>query len=174
MKNFDSPELPDYIQIPRSEALLLKMEPQKGKILNDVAALFERSGIEDEVDQKIVREAIAFIENPTENLSDIMSHTTIIAQVLAGYMMQGADEPPEIDAIHAYLLALQCINRVKFVEEGFAQESPDFPEINKAANRGKDWAETLSKGYNDDAFYVSVLAAFLAAFGEFQDKLDNL
>lgn len=42
-----------------------------------------------------------------------MSQTTIVGHVLAGYMMQGADLPPEIDAMHGHLLGLQCLNILK-------------------------------------------------------------
>ncbi|MFC1656009.1 hypothetical protein ACFL3C_04010 [Patescibacteria group bacterium] len=162
-----------YREAPISPDLLLELELQKEKILSDIAILLEEGGIEDDVDQKIVREAIALIENPSENLEDIMPHTTNVAQVLAGYMMQGAEEPPEIDAMHGYLLALQCINRVKFAEEEFAQESPDVAAINKAYSRGVDWAKTLDKGYRRLDFPVgtiTVMSAFHSAFKSYDER----
>ena len=150
MNSLDSPDRPhDYL----SQELVLKAESQKVKILNDIAALLESGGIEDEVDQGIVRGAIAFIENPSEELSGIMSQTTIIAQVLAGYMMQGLDYPPEVDAIHGYLFGLQCISIIKLIEQAVNSPDSSAVKIKKLMKRGRDWAKTLSKGYHDDTFH---------------------
>lgn len=159
MKNPDSP---DYSQDDLSEDLLIKMQSRTRAILDDV----ERITIEDEVDRNRVMKAGVFIENPTENLSDIRSNTTSIAHVVAGYMMQGAECPPEIDAMHGYLMALQCINLMKFIEEALVQGAFDQLVIQDAMIRGKGNAKNLSKAYNDDTF--------LNAFDELQDKLDNL
>ena len=156
-----------------SPDLLLDLESQKGKILSDIAALLESGGIEDEVDQGIVKKAMAFIENPSENLEDILPHTKHIGMVLAEYDMERTEPPPEIDAIEAYLYALQCINRVKFVEKELALESPNFLEIKEACRRGKGWATTLLEKYSGDKFYFAVISAFLAAIDKFQKEQDK-
>ncbi|NIA02312.1 MAG: hypothetical protein GWP15_02930 [Nitrospirae bacterium] len=161
MKNLDSP---DSIHAPISQNLLLKMEPQRNKILGDIATLLERGDIEDKIDRELVVKAVAFIENPTEDLSDITSHTTIIGQALT--TMQEA--PSEIVAMYSYFFALQCINRINFVEEKLSQETPaDSPEIRKAMSRGLDWATTLSIGHND---HISLITAF----HELQARLNSL
>ncbi len=159
MSNLDTPDYsPDHL----SQELVLKMESQKVKILRDIAELLECGGIEDEVDREIVVGATEFIENPSEELSEIMSQTVNIGAVLAGYDMQGVNFPPQIDAMQGYLFALQCINIIKFVEEALMQGSSDFSKIQKAMSRGADWAITLSKWYNDDTF--------LSAFNELQER----
>jgi hypothetical protein len=163
MNSLDSPGYShDYL----SQELVLSKEAQKVKILNDIAALIDRGGIEDESDRGIVDGAIAFIKNPTEELSIIMSKTTILGQVLGGYLMQGADIPPEIDAIHGYFLGLQCISKIKLIEVELLKGDPDSVKIQGAMARGLDWAKTLSKGYNDNTF--------LDAFNELQDNIGKL
>lgn len=157
-----NPDSPDYPQAHLSQDLLIKMQSQTRNILDAV----ERITIEDEVDRKKVAEAAVFIESPTENLSDIMSHTTPIGQVLGGYAMQGVEPPSEIDAMHGYLVALQCINRINFIEEELAQGSPDISGVQQAMINVSDCARTLSKGYNDNTF--------LDALNELRDRLGNL
>lgn len=149
MNNLDSP---DYSRDHISQELELYLDSKKAKVLSDITTLLEHGCIEDEVDRGIVVGAVAFIENPSEEISAIMGQTKNIGQVLAGYMMSGADLPPEIDAIHGYLFALQCINKIKLIEAELLKESPDALVIQEAMARGSDWAITLSKGYNDDTF----------------------
>lgn len=163
MNNLDSP---DYPQTHLSQDLLLKTQSRTKNILGAVAALLERGAVEDEVDRKILKRIIAFIENPTEDLSDIMGHTTSVGQVLSGYEMQGAQSPPEIDAMHGYLVALQCINRINFIEEELVQGSPDSSEVQQAMRRGLGWARVLLNADSDGAFFD--------AFNELQDRLGNL
>ncbi len=157
MTNPDSPDYPpDYL----SQDLLIKMQSRTRDILAAAAVLLERGDIEDEAYRKTVVKAAAFIENPTENLPDIMIHTVDIGQVLGGYEMQGAEFPPEIDAMSGHLHALQFINRIRFIEEKLAQGSTDSPEFTRAMALALDWATTISKAYHDNTF--------LDAFNEFK------
>ncbi len=165
-KNMEKPDSPDYTQPYLSQDLLLKMQSQTRGILDAAVALLEGGTVEDEVDREKIEKAAAFIENPTENLSDIMGHTTFIGHVMFGYMTQGEEYPPEIDALNGYLIALQCINRISFIEGEFAQGSPDSSKIQEAIALGSPWAKRLSKWYDDDAF--------LNTFNELRDRLGNL
>lgn len=160
------PDSPDYIQAHLAEELLLTLQSKTGIVLSDIAALFESGAIEDETDRRFVAEAVKFIENPTENLSDIMLHTTEIGQILGGYEMQEKNAPSEIDAMHAYLLTLQCINRINFVEKSLEQGSPYSSEIQHAMVLALDWATILSRGYQDNTL--------LSAVNELQGILNSL
>lgn len=159
------PDSPDSTQPHLAQSLLITLQSKTGTILEEIAALLEGGTIRDETDRRTVAEAAAFIENPTENLSDIMKHTTHIGQLLGDYMVQGIDAPGEIDAMHAYLLSLQCINRINFVEAELEKGSADSSEINQAMVLALDWATILSRGYSD--------TTLLNAVNELQGILDN-
>ncbi len=139
-----------------AHGLLLTLQSKKDTVLSGIAALLESGAIEDETDRSLVVAAVAFVENPTENLTDIMNHTTNIGLVLGGYEMQGVDVPPAIDAMHSYLFALQCINRIDFVEEELKKSPQASPEIQQAMVFALDWATILSKGYKDDTYLTAI------------------
>jgi len=142
-----------------SPELSLKLKSQTGKISGDVSALLQRDAIKNKTDRKLVSEAKAFLENPSENLEKIMKHTTQIGQVLAGYEAQGAVLPPEIDAMHGYLLTLQCVNRIHFVEKELDSWFPSTKKMKIAMTQALDWATILSrKGYKDGTFLTAVNA----------------
>ncbi len=151
---------------PLSPDLLLGLKSRTGKILNDISALLKHDTVKDATDRKMVMAAVAFIENPTEDLADIKNHTTNIGQVLGGFEQQGADLPPEIDAMHHYLLALQCVNQINFVEKELEQKSPDLAKIQQAMVPALDWAKIISNGYKD--------GTLLSAVKKLQGRLDNL
>jgi hypothetical protein len=127
------------------------MESQKRSVLHDIHVLLKGDTIT-EVDRNIIVNAVAFIENPTENLPDIMAHMAIVGRVVGDYMVEGIDPPPEIDAVHGYLLALQCANRVNFIEEGLLQGGDDQTEIREALELLTGWAKPLFKGYGNSSF----------------------
>lgn len=140
-----------------SPDLLLKLKSQTKKVSTDVASLIERGAVADETDKKLLGEAATFIQNPTEKLEDIMSHTSNIGQVLSGYEMQGADAPDEIYAMNSYLVALQCINQIDFVETALEQGSSDAEKIQYALASALDWATILSRGWSkDDSLLTAV------------------
>ena len=155
MKPLDSP---DHSQEHLSENLLFQLKSKTGSILDNVSAFLKSGALKDEADRKFIVSVAAFIEKPTENLQDIMDHTIKIAEVLGGYDMQGMDIPTEIDAMHAYLQALICINRMNFVEteleKGTATDSSDIQDAMAIAF---DKALTLSKKvYKDNTFLKAV------------------
>lgn len=155
-----SPDSENPIKLNPAQSLLLELQSKTGTVLRDIAASLERGTVQDETDRGFIEGAVAFIENPTENLSDIMVHTTHIGEVLGGYDLQGTHPPPEIDAMHAYLLALQCINQMNFVEQELEQGTPDFSAIHSAMVRAYDWATILAKGYKDVTFLNAVNSLF--------------
>lgn len=150
---------------PLSRDLLLRLQSQTRKVLGDIAALFERGTITDETDRKFIMEAFGFIENPTENLSDAIGHTTHIGEVFGGYEMQGADPPPAIDAMHGYLWALQCIGRIKFIETALDQGSAGSSEVQHAMVMALQDAGMLLSAYKD--------GTFLGAVNELKSRLGN-
>ncbi len=149
-----------------SPDLSLMLKSGKRKVLDDISALLKRDTIKDETDRKLLKEAAAFIENPTENPADIKKQTMNIGQVLGGYEQQGAKLPPEIDALHRYLLTFSCINQVNFIEKELKQGSPDLTKIKQAMVWAIDPATHLSRAYND--------GSLLSAVNELQRKLDKL
>lgn len=150
----------DHIQ------LLTKLEIQKATVLTGVKRLIESGTIEDETDRNLVQEAATFIENPSENYEEIKQHRTRVGDVLVGYEMQGAELPPEIDALHAYLTSLQCINLITSVEQKLREGAPaNSPEIKNAMTWALDCALGLSKGYKDDTL--------LKVVQELQSRLGN-
>lgn len=159
-----TPDSQDDAQTPLAPELLLRLQFRARKILNDVGS--ELSAIQDEIDRQFIIAAFRFIENPTEDLAEIMNHTTHIGEVIGGYDMQGMAPPPAIDAMHAYLFTLQCINRMNFVEVKLSQGSPISQEIQHAMAQALDWATLLARGYKDETM--------LSAVNELQGRLGIL
>lgn len=162
----NTPDSADYSQPRLAQDLMLGLKSKTRNVLGDVATLLQSGGVEDETDRGIVESAAAFLENPTEDLSEIMGHTTNIGAVLGGYEMQGADVPAAIDAMHAHFLALQCVNRMNFVEEELEKGSAGSAELQRIMAMALDWATILSRGYKD--------GTFLAAVNELQERLKDL
>lgn len=160
------PDSQDYTQANTAQDLLLALQSKTGTVSGAAEALLASGVIEDPADRQFIVDAVSFIRNPTENYSDIRNHTTNIGDVAGGYEMQGADIPTEIDAMHAYLLALQCINRIDFIEKELAGGSPDFTKIKDAMIWAEDPATHLSRGYKDDTL--------LTAVNELKNRLNGL
>ena len=118
--------------------------------------LLER-GIEDEADKKVLEEAMSFIENPTDKLSEIMEHASRVGMVNSGYEMQGMDVPAEIDNMHHYILALQGLNRLNYIEEELEKGAPsDAQNIQEAMAWAASAADNLSRGYKDNTLLDAV------------------
>jgi len=129
---------------------MLQLKSKTGSILSNVSALLENGTLQDQVDRKFVMQVAAFIENPTENLQDIMDYMRIIGEVLGGYDEQGMDAPAAIDAMHGYLHALKCINRMSFIEAELEKGTADSSNIKEAMAIAINEATTLSKAYKDN------------------------
>ncbi|MFA7278319.1 MAG: hypothetical protein WC101_05060 [Candidatus Gracilibacteria bacterium] len=112
---------------------------QTDAVLRDIAVLLETATL-DPMDRLMIGQVTDLIKHPTNVLSDIEAETVRIANVCAGYMMQGEDVPPAIDAISDYLFALQCVNRISFVEEAIERKDFYDPEVFEAWNRAFEWA----------------------------------
>jgi hypothetical protein len=162
----NNPDSAEQVSAHLSEGLLLKLEARKRNIAADVSPLLESGSIDSENDRRLVREARDFVENPGEDIERIKRHTTMVGMVSSGYDMQGADVPPALDALHAYLSSLQCVNRIKFIEEELDKGNTDSPEFKLALAQILDWATNLSRGYKDNTM--------LDAVNELQERLGNL
>jgi|GEM_PF-2410714 len=123
-------------------------------VKNAVKSIFKPS--EESKEKQIVRAVAGFLEKPTNNLEDIIKNTTLIGQVCGDYDQMGMDIPPDIDAMHARLLALICTNRMSFVEQEIKKGSHDTPEIKYAMKMADDRATILSRGYKDDTMLNAV------------------
>lgn len=99
---------PDTAQVIAAVRALL----QRRKPPEDPAPVDTMPYLEDPTDRTIIEETVRYLEAPTGKLSDIMSHTQNIGDVLAGFAQQSGDldakGPPEVEALHADFFALQC------------------------------------------------------------------
>lgn len=121
--------------------------------------LIERGELQDEADRNVVNAAAAFVENPSENLVDVMKQSELVGQVVSGYEMQGAEAPTEVDAVYAHLLALQCIGKISFIETELEQNlDPSSAVVQQAMIVVLDWAKVLAKAYKDTTILDAVNA----------------
>lgn len=135
------------------QGFLLNGRLEKRTILGGIDR-FLNSEDADDADRGIIDAAVKFIENPTNKLEDIQVHTTNVSMVMA--MWPGdADSILEVDAMHAYLLSLQCINRINFVVHNFNNPA-DYKKVFDAMVLATDEAITVSEGYEDDTLLKAV------------------
>ena len=156
MKAMDTASPRENIHPHFAQDFLLKLKSQTSRIISAMRTLLANGTIEDEVDRILIEEAVTFIEKPTEDYLDIQGHTTNIGQVLGGYEMQGVDLPQEIDEIHRYLLGLQCVNRIKCIEEELEKDSPDASKMQNAMVQLLDLITILTRGYKDDTLLNAI------------------
>jgi hypothetical protein len=162
MKDLDSTgDIPE----PIAPSLILALL-RKGSVLASMKNLLERGDIQDPSDRIALQGAIAFIENPSGNLRDIMSQVTSIGEVLVGYSMQGESGPSEVNALNAYFWMLQGINRIAFVELQVERIFVYSLEMREAMSNALRCATILAKGYGDEAMMI--------ALSELQNRLDHL
>ena len=154
-------EVETEIAVQDSAALEVAIATKKALVLAGIASLHESGDPLDATDRVTITAATAFIKNPSEYLPGIQIHMNRVDEVIAGYMEQEKDAPPEIAALAAYFFILQCVNRIEFVESRIALGDADSPEVTKAMILAKDWATTLSKGYKDDTMLNAVRALSL-------------
>jgi hypothetical protein len=154
-------EYPDFAQ-----EHLLRLQSKTRTVLTAVDELIQSGAVKDEADREMIKKAIALIENPTEDIATIQGTTTMIGMVCGGYEMLGTDVPAAVDDMHKYLLALQCINRISFVEAELEMGSPDNGKIEQAMVWALDAATHLSRGYKD--------SSLLEAVNELQERLGSL
>ena len=128
-------------------------------VVGAARGLIERGELQDEADRNVVNAAAAFVENPSENLADVMKQSELVGQVVSGYEMQGAEAPAEVDAVYAHLLALQCIGKISFIETELEQNlDPSSAVVQQAMIVVLDWAKVLAKAYKDSTILTAVNA----------------
>lgn len=153
---------PSYADVPaiavatKSAAMLEAGKYSKGSVLEGIASLLLEGELADETDRPLINAAVEFVKNPTDNLQEIQLHTTAIGTVCGGYEMQGSDTPPAIDALHAHLFSLQCINRINFIESEMVHGRAESRETIDSFVKVADWATTLFKGYKDESMLNAV------------------
>lgn len=135
------------------QGFLLNGRMEKRTILGGIDRFLRREDADD-ADRGIIDAAVKFIENPTNKLEDVQAHTSDVAMVMA--MWPGdADSILEVDAMHAYLLSLQCINRINYVVNNFKNPA-DYQKVFDAMVLSTDEAITVSRGYEDDTLLKAV------------------
>lgn len=135
------------------QGFLLNGRMEKRTILGGIDRFLRREDADD-ADRGIIDAAVKFIENPTNKLEDVQVHTTNVAMVIA--MWPGdAESVLEVDAMHAYLLSLQCINRINFVVNNF-KDPDNYKKVFDAMVSATDEAITVSEGYEDDTLLKAV------------------
>lgn len=153
-----SPESPNY-RAHVGEELKSQLALRAAGVVGAARGLIERGELQDEADRNVVNAAATFIENPAENLADVMKQSELVGQVVSGYEMQGAEAPTEVDAVYAHLLALQCTYKIRFIETELEQNlDPNSAVVQQAMIVVLDWAKVLSKAYKDDTILTAVNA----------------
>ncbi len=123
---------------------------------SNVQAVLRYGSIEDATERELVIAAAKFVESPSENLAEIDGHMRNVSEVLTGFMMTGADAPPEVDALHADLLELFCQHHIDVARAQLASAEPDNAALDLAIRMALDSAKNLSKGYKIPSYLEEV------------------
>lgn len=141
------------------EELKSQLLLRAAEVVRAARGLIAYGELQDVADQNVVNGAAAFIENPSENLADVMKQSELVGQVVSGYEMQGAEAPIEVDAVYAHLLALQCTYKISFIETELEQNlDPSSAVVQQAMTVVLDWAKVLAKAYKDTTILDAVNA----------------
>ncbi|MDD4287923.1 MAG: hypothetical protein PHO20_04770 [Candidatus Peribacteraceae bacterium] len=152
----DTPRLPEENPKPLTGNAV--PEPQTGIVTAAIRTLLADEKIRDEGDRRHIAEALAFMETSTQNLPDVARHASSIGEVMGGYDMQGAEPPPEIDALNRHFQTLLFRAYLGDAEMKLTQ-APRDPEGGQHVLRfALDIAKTFFKGYHDDTLLHQALA----------------
>lgn len=158
---------PSGTPVPLAPDLLLRLESKKRAVLHGCSELLHRDTIADKTDRRLLGEAMAFAENPTENIVEIVRLSTDnVGMVLAGFDMQGVNAPPEITALQGHFFALQCVARIKFIEDELEKGAVVSPEMRQIMVMATQDAAMLASPYGDDGYMGPVK--------ELKGRLDSL
>lgn len=92
---------------------------------DSIRTLIELNGLQDPGDIRIVSEACAFLDAPTNDLAAIKKHGEYVAIVLSGFDMNGEEPPAAVDALHLQLLTLLCRHYIASLREALLQSPPN-------------------------------------------------
>lgn len=125
-----------------------------------IQALLSSGKITDPTDKRILEGATSFLRSLTgaEDISEITKHASAVAEVIAGYDMQGQEVPSEIDAGYLKLTILQCQFHINIVKAELQKTLPDKTKMQHPMVLALDVAKVLAKGYKDDSFLKEVQA----------------
>jgi hypothetical protein len=118
------------------------------KISAAIRSLIQNGNVEDMANQKIIMEALAFIEHPAEDLAALENHMLGIAMVLAEYG-EMENQPPEINAIQHQLYGLAAQHYIELIEKELGLDVCDNVKITALLKKAKNYAGILAKYYND-------------------------
>lgn len=145
----DTPNSAEAIRTPSVVGALPAL--QTGEIAAAIRALLAGETIKDAGDRRHIEEALAFVNAPTQDLSDIERHASSVGEVCGGYFMQGAEPPPEVDALNKHCQMLLCWHYLSDAEAQLAQVPRDPAKIAYSVGFAMDIATTVSKQYHDDS-----------------------
>ncbi|MBP9773870.1 MAG: hypothetical protein KBD00_04555 [Candidatus Peribacteraceae bacterium] len=143
-------EVPDIG--PEAEGKSPDVRVDTESVTNDVQALLAFEGVTEAADIKMLTEASSFLNAPTENVADIARNASNVAEVMAGFEMQGEDPPEQIDAMHGQLLVLLCKSHIATAKGASEMEK------SRALVLALDVANVLAKGYKNDSLLKEVEA----------------
>jgi len=130
-------------------------KPNTREVTAALRALLQREPLSDATDESLIAEAMAFVEVPTDDYAAIKKHGENIGIVLSGYLQQGMESPPEIDALHKYYQILLCRNRMDFVRAELQQGAPDQEAIRSQVRMARMYAKAV-KEYGDGTLLEEV------------------
>lgn len=149
------PDIPEDIPegTPHSHA-----RKQPTEIISATRALvFNIDSVESDIDKRIIAAAIAFLDAPTEDLSDIRKHAEAVGEVMSGYFMNGSEPPQEIDELNGRLQILLCMYYVNLAKRLIAEKSDDLEAVQFAMRFALDIARTYIKGYPNNAVFQEAI-----------------
>jgi hypothetical protein len=122
-------------------------------ILSAVRTLLSSEAVSDPADRTILADAIAFLEAPQsqEVASNVSIHAANVAQVMAGFEMQGQDAPPEIDAVYMRLTLQECQQHIHAARTEARKPIADKAAALHAITLALDVAKILARGYKNDS-----------------------
>jgi hypothetical protein len=126
---------------------------QTGEATAAIRTLLGKEQIEDPGDRKLMEEALAFLDAPTNNLSDIQR----IAEAIGEAMAYG-QEHPSFDALNRRFQTLLFQYYLDDATTQLTREPRDLAAGQHALTFALDIAKTFSKGYLDDSLLKQALA----------------
>jgi hypothetical protein len=141
----------------------LGKEPEKqapletNEISEAVRLLLSDGTIEDFLDELIIREAVAFLENPTEDLEKTKMHLVGIGMILAMNYGGIEDQPPVLNEINHRLFMLISKQHIKIIESELEKEEPDTEKIDASIKKAFNYSGYILQFHNDGILRLRVL-----------------
>ncbi len=120
-----------------------------------IHVLLQSNSIQDPVDKEVILAALAFSENPTDDVREIQDHSCAIAMVLMQYPEIDL-QPAEIRTLHYKLYQLESQYYIRSIESQIGKEVPDFSKIETFIIGALNSTGILAKYANDNTLQIRV------------------